>query len=255
MSVTRRLARPMLSTIFISSGIDGLRNPTPKAEVAEPQASTLASKLGLPSDPEMLVKINAGVQVGAGALLAVGKLRRLASVALLGTLIPTTWAAHRFWEIDDPVAKAQQQSHFFKNLGLAGGLILSAVDAEGAPSLGRRARRKAARAGTAVATGAKLAGGGGPKKSRTSKKATKKAAEVAASTGVAAARAAEVGGEATKKATKAAAKTAAAKKAGEVLIDSGTWSAGAERAGGVIGAGARRAGDVWSSASEHLPIG
>ncbi len=88
----------------------------------------------------MLVKVNAGAMVGAGLLLSTGKLPRLSSVVLAGTLVPTTLAGHRFWEEEDPERKAQQQVHFMKNLGLLGGLILAAVDTEGRPGLAWRAK-------------------------------------------------------------------------------------------------------------------
>jgi uncharacterized membrane protein YphA (DoxX/SURF4 family) len=124
----RAIARPLLSAIFISAGIDTLRNPDPRVQAAQPVTSNVAGKYGLPQDEAMLVKINAGVQVGAGILLALGKFRRLAALALIGSTIPTTYAGHRFWEEDEPQTKAQQQVHFLKNLGLIGGLLLAVVD-------------------------------------------------------------------------------------------------------------------------------
>jgi len=136
----------MLASVFVSSGIDTLRNPEPKVAVAEPVASSVASRLPLPDDTTQLVKINAGVQVGAGFLLAIGRLPRLSALALAGSIVPTTLAGHRFWEADDPSTKAQQQVQFMKNLGLLGGLLLAAVDTGGAPSLTWRARRAARRA-------------------------------------------------------------------------------------------------------------
>ena len=146
MMLGRRLARPMLAAVFVSSGIDVLRRPGPRAEMAAPVATKVAEPLPLPSDPEQLVKINAGVQVVAGLLLALGRFPRLAATALAGSLVPTTLAGHRFWEHDDPAKRSQQQIHFLKNVGLLGGLILAALDTEGAPSLGWRARRAARRA-------------------------------------------------------------------------------------------------------------
>src|SRR6185437_9205720 len=95
-------------------------------------------------DDEMLVKIDAGVKIVAGTMLAFGKFPRLASTALAASLIPTTLAGHRFWEEDDPEVRAQQQIHFLKNLGLLGGLLIAAADTQGKPSLGWRARKAAA---------------------------------------------------------------------------------------------------------------
>ncbi|MDP9395690.1 MAG: DoxX family protein [Actinomycetota bacterium] len=141
MTLVRRVARPMLASVFITGGLDSLRNPAPKAPAAEPVTVPLARRIPyLPDDPEQLVKINAAVQVGAGALLALGKLPRLSALALAATLVPTTLAGHRFWEHEDPAQRAQHQIHFTKNVSMLGGLLLAAVDTEGRPGLGWRAR-------------------------------------------------------------------------------------------------------------------
>ena len=133
----------MLAAVFISGGIETLRNPQPRVKRAEPVAPPVGRALGLTEDTEQLVKINAAVQIAGGLLLAIGRLPRLAATALAGSLVPTTAAGHRFWEESDPAQRAQQQIHFFKNVGLLGGLILAAVDTEGAPSVAWRARRAA----------------------------------------------------------------------------------------------------------------
>ncbi|HWC12530.1 MAG TPA: DoxX family protein [Acidimicrobiales bacterium] len=144
MSLTRRIARPLLAAPFVSGGIETLRNPEPRVEMAEDVAPKIAEPLPLPDEADQLVKINAAVQVAAGVLLAFGRLPRLAACALAASLVPTTFAGHRFWEVEDGPQRAQQQIHFLKNVGMLGGLVLAAVDTEGAPSLGWRARRAAA---------------------------------------------------------------------------------------------------------------
>ena len=68
----------------------------------------------------------------------------LAALALIGSIVPTTYAGHRFWEETDEATRAEQRMHFFKNLGLLGGLLLAAMDTEGKPSLGWRAKRRIA---------------------------------------------------------------------------------------------------------------
>ena len=151
MTIIRRIARPLLAASFVSGGVDTLRNPGPRVEKAETVASPLAESLSLPGDTDQFVKINAAIQVAGGVLLAVGRLPRLAALALAGSLVPTTLAGHRFWEEEDDGRRAQQQIHFLKNLGLLGGLILAAVDTEGAPSLGWRTKRAARRVRQKVA--------------------------------------------------------------------------------------------------------
>jgi uncharacterized membrane protein YphA (DoxX/SURF4 family) len=144
MALTRRIARPLLASIFIVGGLDALRDPGSKTKKARAVTEPLNEHIPPASnvDTETMVRINAGIQVGAGVLLAVGRFRRLACLALMGSIVPTTYAGHRFWEETDDATRAQQRTHFVKNLGLLGGLILAAVDTEGAPSLSWRARRR-----------------------------------------------------------------------------------------------------------------
>ncbi|UYP17337.1 DoxX family protein [Rhodococcus sp. Z13] len=155
--LVRRIARPMLASIFIAGGVDALRKPEPKAGAAQPGLDQALSALPasvtdrLPSSPETLVQINAAVQIGAGALLALGKAPRLSALALAGTLVPTTLAGHDFWNADDPATRAQQRTQFIKNVSLLGGLLIASVDTEGKPSLGWRGRRAARRAQQSVA--------------------------------------------------------------------------------------------------------
>ena len=150
--LVRRLARPMLAAVFIGGGVNALRDPGPQADAAEPVAppAARAFPLPLPEDPHQLVRIDAGVKIVAGLALATGRLPRLASLVLAGSLVPTTLAAHRFWEAN-PADRENQLQHFLKNVGLLGGLLVAAVDTGGAPSLGWRARRAAR---TAAASGA-----------------------------------------------------------------------------------------------------
>ncbi|TDV48025.1 DoxX family protein [Actinophytocola oryzae] len=144
--ILRRIARPMLAAVFVSGGIDTLRNPKPRVAAAAPAIDKAVEQVGdklpaqVPTDPEMLVKINAAAQVGAGVLFGLGKFPRLSAFVLAASLAPTTVAGHRFWEQEDPASRAAQRTHFLKNLGLLGGLIIAAADTHGKPSLTWRAR-------------------------------------------------------------------------------------------------------------------
>ena len=123
MTVVRRLARPMLASVFVWGGMEALRNPEPKEPAADRVGPSIAAKIPyLPEDPETLVKLNAAVQLGAGSLLALGRFPRLSSMLLAGSLVPTTLAGHRFWEEKDPEERYRQRGNFLKNVGLLGGL-------------------------------------------------------------------------------------------------------------------------------------
>ncbi|MCB0896166.1 MAG: DoxX family protein [Nocardioides sp.] len=148
MTVSRMIARPMLASIFVVGATTALKSTSGPAAKADPVTSRLvplARKAGipLPEDPETLVKLNAGVQIGAGLALATGRLPRLSAAVLAASLVPTTAAGHRFWESDDDATRTQQRLHFFKNVALVGGLIIAAGDTEGRPGLAWRTRHAA----------------------------------------------------------------------------------------------------------------
>jgi uncharacterized membrane protein YphA (DoxX/SURF4 family) len=129
----------MLAAMFVVGGLDQLKHPGTKADTARPLVEKLAPAIGLPDDTELLVRANGAAMVAAGALLALGRLPRLASTVLAATVVPTTVAAHSFWNEQDPKVRAQQKVQFFKNVSLLGGLLIAAVDTAGKPGLAYRA--------------------------------------------------------------------------------------------------------------------
>src|ERR1700753_2391901 len=89
----RRIARPLLSAVFIGQGIETLRNPSISLEATEPTVAALRQlpePYGdkIPSNPETAARINAAVQVGGGLLLATGRLPRVAAAGPALTLLP-----------------------------------------------------------------------------------------------------------------------------------------------------------------------
>jgi putative oxidoreductase len=154
--LVRRIARPLLASSFIYGGIDTLRNPQSRVPGATPiveQITEVADKqlpVQISHDVEQWVKIDAAVKVGAGSLFALGRFPRLSALLLCGSVVPTTLAGHRFWEHDDPKERFGQLSHFLKNLGLLGGLLIAAVDTEGKPSVGWWTKKTAGRAAAAA---------------------------------------------------------------------------------------------------------
>lgn len=145
----------MLAALFIQGGVAALRAPQGHVEAARPVLDAVSpavdkavevAPLDRRPDDEMLVKIDAGVKIVAGSMLALGRFPRLASTALAASLVPTTLAAHRFWEETDEARKAEQQIHFLKNVGMLGGLLIAAADTEGKPSLAWQGKRAARRA-------------------------------------------------------------------------------------------------------------
>lgn len=151
----RRVARPMLSAVFISRGVEALRSPKPAADATRQTLDGL-SKLpdpvgpNVPSNAETVARVNAAVQIGGGLLLATGKLPRFASAALALSVVPGSLGGHAFWNEVDPERKAQERRAFVTDISLIGGLIIASVDTEGKPSLGWRGRRAARKVSEAV---------------------------------------------------------------------------------------------------------
>lgn len=125
----RTVARPLMGSLFLVAGADVLRNPEGRAKMARPVVEKMAETAPIfPEDPVTAVRVNASVHLVGGAMLILGLLPRVAALALAGSLVPTTFAGHRFWEAKDPATRAQQRTHFLKNLAILGGLLVTALD-------------------------------------------------------------------------------------------------------------------------------
>lgn len=115
--------RALLSAVFVWTATNVIRN-------AEHMTGP-ADALGLP-EPVTMVKVHGWVNLVGGVMLALNIMPRLAATAMSGNLIATTAGGHQFWEADDETEKINQMIHFFKNLGLLGGL-LGVIAARGSP--------------------------------------------------------------------------------------------------------------------------
>ena len=150
MTISRLLARPMLSSMFVVGGLSALRNAerhaaaaAPVTEKLVPLAERAVPNAPIPTEPITLVRINGVAQIAAGLALATGRAPRLSAAVLAASLVPTTAAGHRFWEEKDPEKRANQRIHFFKNVSMLGGLMIASLDTEGKPGVAWRARRAA----------------------------------------------------------------------------------------------------------------
>src|SRR5918911_3712837 len=88
MTIVRRLARPLFAASFVQEGLDAVLHPGLRSERARPLVKAVAAPLGLPQDPELLIRANGAVMIGAGTLFALGRMPRLTGLALAATLAP-----------------------------------------------------------------------------------------------------------------------------------------------------------------------
>ena len=143
MTLVRRLARPLLAASFVAVGVDQVRRARELAPQAEPVAGAVAGPLGLPQDPELLVRLNGAAMAGAGALFALGRLPRLSALVLATTMAPTAYAGHPFWTERDPARRSEELAGFLQHASLLGAALLAAVDTDGKPGVSWRGRRLA----------------------------------------------------------------------------------------------------------------
>jgi len=127
MNPLRVAARLLTGSTYVVLGADALRAPGGRVGQAAPVLAAMREYLPLPEDDELVVRGNAAVQVAAGGLMTIGLFPRLSAVVLAGSLVPTTWAGHAFWTVEDPAARKQQRVQFHKNMALIGGLIFAAL--------------------------------------------------------------------------------------------------------------------------------
>ncbi|MGA8986922.1 DoxX family protein [Aeromicrobium sp.] len=153
MTLLRTVARPMLASMFVYGGAMALKEPGARAAKAQPTADRL-KKLApeLPINGANLVRVNGAAQLIGGLALASGRFPRLAAFGLAATLPATTVAGHQYWNETDPAARANQRTHFLKNVSMAGGLLMATLDPDPHKKfIGRRAKDRVSDAAASVA--------------------------------------------------------------------------------------------------------
>ncbi|WP_427018548.1 DoxX family protein [Pseudarthrobacter sp. P1] len=152
MSIVRVLARPMLASTFIISGLDRMRHADATAAELAPLLGKAAAALPVQLDEKTLARALGGIQVGAGVLLATGKVSRLAGTVLALTSALNALVEYRTSDGSTKEGKAHRRGSLLKNISLTGGALLAAVDTAGRPGLAWRANQLATagkKAGTA----------------------------------------------------------------------------------------------------------
>ena len=83
------------------------------------------AQAGVPMIPALL-SITIVLQIGCGAMLIVGFKGRAAAFLLAGLTLLINFYMHRFWGMEDGLAKGHETQNFVKNLGVMAGLLIVA---------------------------------------------------------------------------------------------------------------------------------
>lgn len=136
----RRVARPLLASVFVADGWRAVRHPAAEVEHL-PQAhatlTSLAEKAPIPLSADLIVRAAGAAKIVAGGLLGLGVAPRAAATVLSVLHLPTVAAANPFWNSHGEQRK-EQLIGFLRDSAVLGGLLLAAADTAGKPSLGYR---------------------------------------------------------------------------------------------------------------------
>ncbi|WP_018296335.1 DoxX family protein [Corynebacterium lubricantis] len=145
----RKIARPMLASVYVADGVDTLVNTSSHIESSERFLKQMRTVLPasyatkVPKDPQLVAQVIGGTKVGAGALYALGKAPRVSAGLLAATAVPTLLGRHAFWDADTPEEKASRRNGALTNVALLGGLFLATADTAGKPGLKWRTEKAA----------------------------------------------------------------------------------------------------------------
>ncbi|QYH19801.1 DoxX family membrane protein [Corynebacterium aquatimens] len=145
----RKIARPMLASVFVIDGVETVLNPAGHKESADGVLKSIRAAVPreyrafLPKDPETAAQINGGVKAAAGSLFALGKAPRTAAALLTASSLASMVGRNAFWATDDADEKARRRTGALTDLALTGGVLLATVDTAGKPDMKWRAQNAA----------------------------------------------------------------------------------------------------------------
>jgi putative oxidoreductase len=122
------VGRLMLAALFIMAGFS-------KIGGYEGTAGAIASK-GLPV-PQVLAALTIAVELGGGILLAVGLKARWAALAIAVFTVVAAVFFHNYWAMPPEQVQAQH-TNFWKNISIAGGMLMVFAFGPGRYSIDRR---------------------------------------------------------------------------------------------------------------------
>ena len=110
------IGRILFAVIFVYSG---LAFHLGKREMAVGYARAKGAPM-----PELTVPLTGIAIAAAGVKIVIGLWVDLAALVIAVFLFLTAYYIHAFWKVEDPMEKMGEQTHFSKDIALAGGALI-----------------------------------------------------------------------------------------------------------------------------------
>src|SRR6188508_873937 len=140
--VLRHLARPLLASWFVYSGITTYLAPEARTAKVAPDLEPALADLGVPDvSAGDVVKAHAIATTAAAASLALSRTPRTSALVLALLSAGTITVDHPFWKETDPEKRREGLENFLKGAALVGGVLIAAT-AGHSPRHNARAKAK-----------------------------------------------------------------------------------------------------------------
>ena len=145
--VLRQLARPLLASWFVYSGVQATLAPQARAAQLAPELGPVLADMGLGEvRTEDVVKAHGAATAAAGVSLALSRNPR-SSALLLAALQGGTLGLDRpFWKETDPDKRREGLESLIKNVALLGGVLIAATAGHSTHHTNRAKAKKAKKA-------------------------------------------------------------------------------------------------------------
>jgi putative oxidoreductase len=114
------LARLLFSALFLRSAYSHLTQVKTMAGYAQ--------AVGHVPMPEVATVVTGVMLLGGGLSLLLGFHPRIGAALLVAFLVPTAFIMHPYWRLTDPMQKAGDAAHFWKDISLAGAALFIVAD-------------------------------------------------------------------------------------------------------------------------------
>lgn len=118
--IAHLIARLLFSALFLKSAYAHLTKVT--------MMGGYAKAVGHVPAPELATIVTGLMMLAGGLSILLGYHPRIGAALLILFLVPTAFIMHGYWKIQDPMQRAGDEAHFWKDIALAGAALFILAD-------------------------------------------------------------------------------------------------------------------------------